>query len=229
MGRSRTIGAIIATFACAGLVAGCGSSGGYTASEDPPATGTPTEAPAASTGTAAAGAGDATKAVGALAPRDPSLVIASFKGYERFPKDRAGKIFVDPTVKAEAPAPTPAAPGSETGTTGGGATTPATTDPTTSTPTTSTPVTMVFEATLDISGVSEKARVGSAVPAASPQFTVQGITTSTVTLKINSGTLPGGGSTIDIDKGQSVSLSNPTDGSSYAIKVVDIAQVSSGS
>jgi hypothetical protein len=46
-----------------------------------------------------------------------------------------------------------------------------------------------------------------------------------VTLKLNSGTFPGGSSTIDIAAGASVTLSNPTTGAAIFILVKSIMPV----
>jgi hypothetical protein len=79
-------------------------------------------------------------------------------------------------------------------------------------------------ATLDVSGTVQNVKVGDQVPPDTKLFTVQAISTSKVTLKVNSGTLPGGGTTLDIAVGQSVTLSNPTTGANYTIKVVEVKQ-----
>jgi len=213
MSRARKFGALSAVLACAGLVAGCGG-GGYTAAESGPTSGGSTPA-----STAPPTPGPET-ALGAYAPTDAADAVETFKGYHQFPKDRAGKIFVDPTVK---PVPVPAPVTSSL-------VTPVTAVPlapvspttTTSTSTTPAPVATTLVASLDVSGSVQSAKVGDPVPAGAPQFTVKTITDAKVTLKLNSGTLPGGGTTIDIGVGESVTLSNPTTGASYAVKVTKI-------
>jgi hypothetical protein len=214
MTRSRSIAAALAALGCAGLlVAGCGGSEGFTASEEAPSSA------AGQTTTAAQGqapADPASQAIGAFPASDPASGDPSFSGYQQFPKDRAGKIFDDLTPKPPAPEPTP------TPTT----TVPAPTTNTTTTTTTPTPTaaTTEFVATLDVSGVTQSAKVGDQVPADAPQFTVQAITSGKVTLKLNTGTLPGGATTVEIAKGESVTLSNPTTGASFVVKVVEIAE-----
>jgi hypothetical protein len=209
MSRARKFGALSAVLACAGLVAGCGG-GGYTAAESGPTSGGSTPA-----STAPPPPGPAT-ALGAYAPTDAADAVETFKGYHQFPKDRAGKIFVDPTVKP-VPPPAPVTSALVAPVT---AVPLAPVSPTTTT--TPTPVATTFVATLDVSGTVQSAKVGDPVPAEAPQFTVKAITDAKVTLKLNSGTLPGGGTTIDIGIGESVSLSNPTTGASYVVKVTKI-------
>lgn len=216
MTRTRSIGGLACAIAVAGLVAGCGG-GGYTAAESSP-TGT---TPAATTTTPAADASKATSAViGAFPPEDPAVPQASFSGYQRFPQSRAGKIFADPTPVPPPvitpPAATPPAPVAAAPT--------ASTTPATTTTTTAASVTTQMLASLEISGTVQSVKVGDQVPPDTKQFTVQAISTTKVTLKVNSGTLPGGGTTLDIAVGQSVTLSNPTTGASYAIKVVEVKQ-----
>jgi hypothetical protein len=212
MSRARKFGALSAVLASAGLVAGCGG-GGYTAAESSPTTGgsTPTAAAPSTPGP--------TTPLGAYAPTDAADAVATFKGYDQFPKDRAGKIFVDPTVK-----PTPVAPSVAAALPAPVTAVPvASVSPTrASTTTTTTAVAKTYVATLDVSGVAQSAKVGDPVPSDSPQFTVKTITDAKVTLKLNSGTLPGGGTTIDIAVGESVTLSNPTTGASYVVKVTAI-------
>lgn len=226
MTRTRSIAGLACVLAAAGLVAGCGG-GSYTAAESGPSGSSPTTTTTAPAGATAASGADATSSViGAVTPEDPSVPQATFAGYQRFPEDRAGKIFINPspppapaaatTTTASSPAtlpPTPV-PGLPT-------TAPSTT--TTTTPATTAPTT-VMVATLDISGTSQTVKVGDQVPSDTKLFTVQSISTSAVTLKVNSGTLPGGGTTVDIAVGQSVTLSNPTTGASYTIKVLAVKQ-----
>ena len=213
MSRARKFGALSAVLACAGLVAGCGG-GGYTAAESSPTTGgsTPTAAAPATPGPATP--------LGAYAPTDAADAVATFKGYDQFPKDRAGKIFVDPTVK---PTPAPAVTSSLATPVTSVSVTPVSATPVpTTTTTTTTVAAKTYVATVDVSGVVQSAKVGDQVPADAPQFTVKTITDAKVTLKLNSGTLPGGGTTIDIGVGESVTLSNPTTGASYVVKVTAI-------
>jgi hypothetical protein len=217
MSRARKFGALTAVLSCAGFVAGCGGSG-YTAAESAPSSGGTPTTPAA---VAPATPGPAT-ALGAYAPSDSAEAVETFRGYQQFPKDRAGKIFVDPTVK---PAPTPpAASPLGPAVTSVPVTAPAPTTTSAATKTsTPTPVVTTYITTLDVSGEAQSAKVGDAVPTAAPQFTVDKITDAKVTLKLNTGTLPGGGTTIDIAVGESVTLSNPTTGASYVVKVTAIS------
>jgi hypothetical protein len=231
MSRARKLGALATALACAGLVAGCGG-GGYTAAEEapnasPPATTTPAPATAAPA-TGASAAGSPTSAIGTLSPADPSSGDQSIKGYDRFPRGRAGTIFVDPTKKAEpatstTPAstdsPVTAVPTSPTSPTAPTAPTAPTTPSSAPAP---TPVSTVLVASLDVNGVVQTSKVGDQVPASSPQFTIDAITDTKVTLKPLSGTLPGGATTQDITVGQSVTLNNATTGASLIIKVVEI-------
>jgi hypothetical protein len=218
MSRARKFGALTAVLACAGLVAGCGG-GGYTAAESAPGTNGATTP----TSTTPAAPGPET-ALGAYAPTDVAEAVETFKGYQQFPKERAGKIFVDPTVK---PAPPPAAAPQASALAAAVTSVPVTAAPTTTAPaaTTVTPTPVAaktYVATLDVSGAAQAVKVGDAVPAAAPQFTVQAVTDAKVTLKLNSGTLPGGGTTIEIAVGESVTLSNPSTGASYVVKVTAI-------
>ena len=219
MSRTRMFGTLAAVVACAGLVAGCGG-GGYTAAESAPTSTTPA-APAA----AAAPAGPTAQGViGSFAQSDPaSSQDQTFSSYTQFPKTRAGKIFVAPAAPV-VPTPTPAPVATPA------ATSPVTTIPTAPAPTTITPtpvpVATQLSASLDVSGVVQTVVVGNPVPAASPQFTVASITATTVTLKINTGTVPGGGTTVDLTLGNPVTLSNATTGTNLVINVKEIkAQV----
>lgn len=222
MSRSRTIGIVGSLVIGAAALAGCGGSGGFTASEDPPAT----NAPAPSSGAPAAAAPDATKAAVNLPPSDPEAAVASFTGFQRFPKNRAGTILVDQTPK-EVTTGGGATSGAPIGDTGGGSTagsTPAPADPTLpATPKEpATPAPTTYAASLDVDGTPQTVKLGDAVPATNPDFTVQGISTATVTLKLISGTLPGGGTTIDIAVGASMTLTNPTTSVTHVIKVNDV-------
>jgi hypothetical protein len=208
-------GTLAAVAACAGLVAGCGGSGGHTAAESAPTSTTP--APAAAAAPAAPGP------LGAFAQSDPVTGRdQTFASYQRFPKNRAGKIFVDPNE----PPPAPAAPVA-TAAAGSAVTTvplspTAPTGAATSALPTPVAVTTQLSASLDISGVVQTVVVGDAVPAAAPQFTVQAITSTTVTLKPNSGSLPGGSTTLDLAVGKAVTLSNPSTKANLVINVVEI-------
>ena len=220
MSRTRMFGTLAAVVAVAGFVAGCGG-GGYTAAESAPTATTPAAAPAA----AAAPAGPTAQGViGSFAQSDTSSNDATFSSYTRFPKTRAGKIFVGPApppdpaaTAAAAAAATPVAPA---------ATNPVTTIPTTPTATppatTTTAVATQRSASLDVSGVVRTVTVGGKIPPAAPQFTVLTISATGVTLKLNSGTLPGGGTTIDLLKGVPVTLSNPSTGTTLTINVLEI-------
>ena len=219
MSRTRMFGTLAAVVAVAGFVAGCG--GGYTAAESAPTATTPAATPAA----AAATAGPTAQGViGSFAQSDTSSNDATFSSYTRFPKTRAGKIFVGP-VPPPAPAATAAAAAAATPV-APAATNPVTAIPTTpaATPpaTTTTAVATQRSASLDVSGVVQTVTVGGKIPAAAPQFTVVTITSTGVTLKLNSGTLPGGGTTVDLLKGVPVTLSNPSTGTTLTINVLEI-------
>jgi len=224
MSRARMFGTLASVLACAGFVAGCGGSG-YTAAESAPGSGS---APAA-TSTAPA-TPSASSALGSYATSDPANTLETYKGYSQFPKTRASKIFVDPTVKPAEPTPATATPVTSVPVTTTTATTPATTTtpaPATggTTPTTAetpTPVATQYVASLDVSGEVQNAKVGDQVPASSPQFTVKALTATKLTLKLNSGSLPGGGTEVEIAVGESITLSNPTTGASYVVKVTGI-------
>ena len=219
MSRTRMFGTLAAVVACAGFVAGCGG-GGYTAAESAPTSTAPAATPAA----AAAPAGPTAQGViGSFAQSDPAASREqTFSSYTQFPKTRAGKIFVGPAapiapVAAPAIAAAPAASNPVT-------TVPTSTAPTS--PTTTAAVATQLSASLDVSGAVETVIVGGKVPAAAPQFTVVTITAGGVTLKLNSGTLPGGGTTVELLKGVPVTLSNPSTGTNLTINVVEIkAQV----
>ena len=222
MSRTRMFGTLVAVVAVAGFVAGCGG-GGYTAAESAPTSTTSAAAPAA----AAATAGPTAQGViGSFAQSDTSSNDATFSSYTRFPKTRAGKIFVGPApppapaaTAAAAAAATPVAPA---------ATNPVTTIPTTpaatppATTTTTAAVATQRSASLDVSGVVQTVTVGGKIPPAAPQFTVVTISSTGVTLKLNSGTLPGGGTTVDLLKGVPVTLSNPSTGTTLTINVLEI-------
>ena len=115
-----------------------------------------------------------------------------------------------------AAAPAPGAPVSD-----GGTPTPAKT-PGPTDPVTPEPVAASLTASIDVNGVAEPAAVGGAIPAAAPQFTVKYITNTTVTLQLMSGTLPGGGTTIDLAKDVPVTLNNPSTGANLTLTVKEI-------
>jgi len=221
MSRTRMFGTLAAVVACAGFVAGCGG-GGYTAAESAPTSTTPAAAAAA----AGAPAGPTAQGViGSFAQSDPaSSNDQTFSSFTRFPQTRAGKIFVGPAAPAAtapavaaAPVVTPAANNPVTTI----PTSPSAPPPTTTT-TTPAPVAIQRSASLDVSGAVETVTVGGQTPAAAPQFTVVTITSTGVTLKLNSGTLPGGGTTVELLKGVPVTLSNPSTGTNLTINVLEI-------
>ncbi len=216
MSRTRMYGTFAALVACAGLAAGCGGGEGYTAAESAPA-----PAPAAVAPVAAPPA--APGPLGAFAQSDPVTGRdETFASYQRFPKTRAGKIFVDPNEPPPAPVAPVVTPGA------GSAVTTVPLNPTPPTGSTASalptpvPVTTQLSASLDISGVVQTVVVGDAVPATAPQFTVQSITSTIVTLKPNSGSLPGGSATLDLAVGKAVTLSNPSTKTNLVINVVEI-------
>lgn len=221
MSRARMFGTLASVLACAGFVAGCGGSG-YTAAESSP--GSSTAAPAAA---AAPATPSASTALGSYASSDPASSLETLRGYDQFPKGRAVKIFVDPTVKPVAPVTSPVTSTPLTSVPVTTTTTPTTTGGASSslpaaTSSTPTPAATQYVASLDVSGEVANARVGDQVPASSPQFTVKAISATKATLKLNSGSLPGGGTEVDIAVGESITLSNPTTGASFVVKVTGI-------
>ncbi len=218
MSRTRMYGTFAALVACAGLAAGCGGGEGYTAAESAP---TPTPAPAAVAPVAATPA--APGPLGAFAQSDPVTGRdQTFASYQRFPKTRAGKIFVDPNEPPPAPVAPAVTPGAGSAVTTVPLNPPPPTGSTASALPTPVPVTTQLSASLDISGVVQTVVVGDAVPATAPQFTVQSITSTIVTLKPNSGSLPGGSATLDLAVGKAVTLSNPSTKTNLVINVVEI-------
>ncbi len=223
MSRARKLGALALALACAGLVAGCGAGGGTTDAVEAPAAGTaaPPAAGAAPASTPAPGSG-ATNVIGAFAPADEASLEETIKGYDRFPRTRAGKIFTDPTVKPAAPAAPAAADPATTGVTAVPATSATPAGSTEGTAPAPAPVVTELVASIDVSGVLETARVGGQIPAASPQFTVESITTQGVTLKVNTGTFPGGSQTMEVKVGEPITLTNATTGVALTITVKTI-------
>lgn len=219
MSRARMNGILTALAVTAITVAGCGASGGTVAEQSAPAAGTTPATPAAA---APATVEDPTngvvKAIPAADPKD-----AQFKRFDRFPVALASGAFAMP--KGAIPKPAATGTGGTTGTGTGTGTT--TTTTTTTTPTTSTNVrsNAVNIAQVAIDGKAQTLQVSSQIPATNPMFTVQSIDAAKVTLKLNSGTFPGGSSTIDIAAGASVTLSNPTTGAAIFILVKSIMPV----
>lgn len=225
MSRSRTNGTLATLILAGGLIAGCGGSGGYTADQAAPTT----TAPAASTTPpAAAPADQASSVVSAFPAEDPKA--PTFKRFDRFPISEAGRIFVAPESVRAATASAPTAGAPTTATSGGGA--PAPTAPTAPATTSGvsdvsgTPRTAsVNVAQAEVDGAKQTLKKGDKVPAANPLFTVVTVEATKVTLKLNSGSFPGGSNTIDIAAGASVTLSNPTTGAAIAILVRSITPV----
>ena len=77
----------------------------------------------------------------------------------------------------------------------------------------------------EVDGVAQSLKVGTKIPAEAPLFSVKTIATTKVTLELLTGTFPGGGNTIDIAAGASVTLSNPTSGAAIAILVRSITPI----
>ncbi len=217
MSRARMTGILASLTLTAGVIAGCGAGGGSVAEQSAPAT---TTTPATTTPVAApTTAEDPTKGVvKAIPAEDPK--DAHFKRFDEFPMDGASRIFVAPSV-AQTSTSAAAGTGGATGTTGGTTTTPTTTTPSTSNVRTNA----VNVAQGQVDGKSQTLQVGTQIPTGSPMFTVQSIDTAKVTLKLNSGTFPGGSNTIDIAAGASVTLSNPTTGAAIFILVRSILPV----
>lgn len=219
--RYATGGAVV--LAAAILLAGCGGGGG--GGED-----------AASAGAAAApitppAAGVSAIPTGTLfgtpEAAGDSRVVGSLSGYEQFgtPRDAFDQLVSEGsgggTVSSEpvtgAPTPTSTAPAVPTA-----PVTPVTTTPTTTTPTTTAPTVTVMEADFDIGGEPVVAQEGDAIPPGTQQFTLEKITSSTVTLKLNGGLLPSGADTVTLSKGESISLYNQTTSTLYKIRLVEI-------
>ena len=226
MSRTGMFGTIAAVVACAGFVAGCGGGSGYTAAESAPTQ----PAPGAAAAAAAPTTPGVETALGSFAQSDPATARdQTFASFQRFPKTRAGKIFVGPAVPvAAATAATSAVAATANPVTtvpqspSGSAATSILPSSAVSSEPVPAPVTTQLSASLEISGTVETVIVGNQVPKSAPQFTVQAITSDSVTLKLNSGTLPGGGTIVELTKGNSVTLSNPSTGASLTIKVVEV-------
>ncbi len=121
--------------------------------------------------------------------------------------------------------------GSSTGSTGGSGTTGtgstgtggSTTPPPTTTPSTTTDGgTTATSVTLSINGKTEVHIVGDTFPAADPAFRVISISTDAVVIGLADGTFDGGGQTLSIKRGESVTLVSQPDGARFTIKVVAI-------
>lgn len=233
------IGAL-AILAASLAAAGCGggTSGGHVAAQEAPAETAPADG--AAPATTSNPADDArSKALGAFPPAQEGK--ASFKDLSKFDRARAGTVFQPPAsvVAAQASkqasaAPDPSAPtvapvssdpqpvtGSTEPTSGSTQPSPeadATAAPSDGTDKKSNDTT----ASLDVDGTPVFAKVGTRIPSQNPLFTVESVTADKTVLKLNSGSFPGGSSTVDIAKGASVTLSNPASGNTVVIKVLDI-------
>jgi len=215
MSRARMSGILTALAVTAVAVAGCGSSGGTVAEQSAPGAGTTETTPAA---TAPAPVADPTKGVvKAIPAEDPK--DAHFKRFDRFPVTLASGAFAMPAGAIPKSTTTTT---TGTGTTSGTGTTTTTTTPTTTTNVRTNSVN-IAQATID--GKTQSLQVNSQIPDGNPLFTVQSIDATKVTLKLNSGTFPGGSNTIDIAAGASVTLSNPTTGAAIFILVKSIVPV----
>ena len=222
MSRARMNGILTALAVSAVAVAGCGASGGTVAQQSAPAAGTTTTPGTAATAPAveADPTNGVVKAIPAADPKD-----AQFKRFDQFPMLLASGAFAVP-VAARPKKTATADPLAGTGTTTATGTT-TTTTTTTPVPTTTTNARQgaVNIAQVSIDGKAQTLQVNAQIPAGSPLFTVQSIDSAKVTLKLNSGTFPGGSSTIDIAAGASVTLSNPTSGAAIFILVKSIMPV----
>lgn len=218
-----------AALATALLFAGCGGGGGGGGDEA-------AAPPAAPVTPAAAGvAAVPTDALfGTPEAASDSRVVGSLSGFEQFgtPRDAFEQLVTEDsgggTVSGEpvtgAPVPTSTTPVSG----GGVPTAPLPGTPTTipTTPTTpvtpTTPAVSVLEADFDIGGEPVVARAGDAIPPGTQQFTVEKITASAVTLKLNGGLLPSGSDTVTLSEGESISLYNQTTSTLYKIRLMEI-------
>ncbi len=229
MSRSRTNGTIATLIIATGLLAGCGGSGGHTAEQSAPTTTAP------ATGTAATAAAPATKdaagsVVSAFPAEDPKA--PKFKHYDRFSIFAAGGIFVPPAAAQAAANPTTTAPATgapattSSGAPSSGSTAPSTAATSGITDDADAPRTAsVNVAQAEIDGEKRTLKKGDKIPSASPLFTVATVEATKVTLKLNSGSFPGGSNTIDIAAGASVTLSNPTSGATISVLVRSITPV----
>ncbi|MFN8122912.1 MAG: hypothetical protein U0237_10845 [Thermoleophilia bacterium] len=218
--RHATGGA--AALAAAILLAGCGGGGGGGADAGAATTATPVT-PAA----AGVSAIPTDSLFGTPDAASDSAVVGSLSGYEEFgtPRDAFDQLVSEDagggTVSSEpvtgAPVPTSTAPVVPTA-----PVTPVTTAPTTTTPTTTAPAVSVMEADFDIGGEPVVAQEGDAIPPGTQQFTVEKISSSAVTLKLNGGLLPSGADTVTLSKGESISLYNQTTSTLYKIRLMEI-------
>lgn len=225
MSRARKNGILVSLLIAGGLLAGCGgSSAGTTASQAAP-TGSEATAPA----TPAEPTPDPSNGVIQAIPEE-NPTDARFKNYDRFPLSGSSWIFVPPDAYqdavAAAAAPDPALTPTDPAAGGGTVDNPSagTTVPPTTTSTTNSGATF-YLAQAEVNGTSQPLQVGSQVPAQNSQFTVSAISANKVTLRLNSGTFPGGSNTIDIASGSSVTLSNPTSAATVFVLVKAIAPV----
>ncbi len=237
MNRSRMIG-VLAILAASFTAAGCGGGGnseGHVASQEAPAPAAPADGTAAPAETANPADEARSKALGAFPPAAEGK--ATLKDLSRFDRSRAGNIFQPPASVASARATdAPAAPatGSDTqpvapATSGQAPADPATpaepekaADPEKSGDQSGDKKSNDTTASLDVDGTPVFAKVGTQIPSQNPLFTVESVTADKTVLKLNSGSFPGGSSTVDIAKGASVTLSNPASGNTVVIKVLDI-------
>jgi hypothetical protein len=229
MSRTRMFGAITAVVACAGFAAGCGG-GGYSAAETTPTPGA-AAAPAAPAASAAPATPGVQSAIGQFAPSDPATARdQTFAGYERFSRNRAQRIFIGPAPVTPAAAPATAPEASPGGTPlasvppPSGSTTPATSPSgsTTSPVPAPAPVSTKLSASIQIDDAVQTVVVGNQVPKEVPQFTVQAITDSKVVLAVLTGTVPGGGTTLELFKDTPVQLTNPDTGVAMTLTVKEI-------
>lgn len=224
MNRRHATSGAAAVLMAAALLAGCGGGGGGgdDAAADAAAAAAPVTPPAAGVS-----AIPTDSLFGTPEAASDSRVVGSLSGYEQFgtPRDAfiqlvsdgsgGGTVSGEPVTGAPAPTSTPPAV----------PTTPATPTVIPTTPT-DTPVTApavsVMEADFDIGGEPVVARTGDAIPPGTQQFTVEKITASAVTLKLNGGLLPSGADTVTLSEGESISLYNQTTSTLYKIRLMEI-------
>lgn len=155
-------------------------------------------------------ASDATGTGGATSSGDSGATQQSAPA----PSDTSSPSTGDTTTTGSTPSSGDTTSGGSTGS-GGGTTKGSTGD--------TTKKASAYTANMEVDGAPVIAKVDTKVPTASPYFVVASIDADKVVLRLISGSF-GTGDTVDIAKGASVTLSNPSSGSTIVIKVVDIAK-----
>ncbi|MDX6515460.1 MAG: hypothetical protein QOH73_1126 [Gaiellaceae bacterium] len=143
--------------------------------------------------------------------------LKRFSGHLKSKDPFAGTAAVTaPTLTAPVVRPIPpSVPGGGGGTTPGGGGT--------STPTGSKPAPYVY-AVLSVNGIAEGVSLSASFPAASPMFTLDAISGTSVKLSLVAGTFANGSATITLLKGRRITLRNTADGSSYVVQLITVAR-----